>query len=82
MYSELEEIIFYEICNRFRDARLIQGNPIEWYAANRVAIGYKTLSRRLADGDWVLRELERINRDLKSEKVSEALKKKFDIPTF
>lgn len=81
MYSELEEVIYSEVVTKWIEARLVKGNPIEWYAENRVALGYKTFLRRLADGDWVMRELERINRDLRSEKVSRAILKKFEIIT-
>lgn len=73
MKSELELAIYDGVCKAWNSARMVSGSPLEWYAQQRVFIGYKTFLRRLATGDWTLDEIERIQRDLKSERINKII---------
>lgn len=79
MRSELEIAIYEEVNGAFTTTRQTRGNPLEWYCNNRVPIGYKTFTRRLAYGDWALEEVEAIQRDLKSPRIQEIMVKRFTL---
>lgn len=73
MRSPLEIAIYDGAVQAWKEAHEIKGNPLEWYAENRVFLGYKTFLRRLANGDWTLEELTRINSDMKNPKLTETI---------
>lgn len=76
MKSELEVAIYDGVIEAWKSARMVSGSPLEWYATQRVFIGYKTFLRRLGTGDWTLDEIERIQRDLKSPRIQEILNRR------
>lgn len=79
--GDLEEVIYEKILDAYKRARVIKGNPIEWYAQCRLPLGTKTLLRRIAYGGWFIDELKAINKDLNDPVLSDTIKKQFDLPT-
>lgn len=77
MKTDLEQEIYDAIVDEWKRGRNVKGNPLEWYAEQRVYIGFKTFLRRLATSDWTMDELERINRDLNRESISKIIIRRF-----
>jgi hypothetical protein len=79
MKSELEILVYKIAVEAWKIAKEFKGNPIEWYAENRVYLGFKTLTRRFSLGNWEFEELERIYRDTKTVSASLAEELKAEI---